>query len=177
MNNGEAAISALRKMSARRDEIARKYGDVIEACKKIQAEVAMAERAFWESPTPDGVRKVAALRPQADVARDIFGTLYRTHGARVDDEFSREYAKDLRAVLVRAAKYLLEKAQKAFNVELSRSRETLTREEFDLEEVEQAPRVRRAKREVERFARLIESIKQSSDALLWQHAAQILRSE
>ena len=67
------------------------------------------------------------------------------------------------------------KAQKAFNVELARSRETLTREEFDLEEVEQAPRVRRAKREVEKFERLVEGIKQSADGHLWQFSAEVLK--
>src|SRR5438876_5218335 len=87
VNSGEAAIGKLQELARQREQIERKYESVLGECKKVQAEVEAAERDFSNNPTSALVRMLVVLRPQAVVASEIFGALYRTHGARINDEF------------------------------------------------------------------------------------------
>jgi len=174
VNNGEAAITRLREMAARRDEITQKYDDVLAEAKKVQAQAEAAERDFNKNPSADLVRKLCELRPQGEVAREIFSMLYRSVGARSNDEFNREHAKDLRPTLLKAAKHLLAQAQETFDAELAHSREALGKEGFDDEAISQSPKVRHAEWRVEKFERLVDTIKSSADEQLWQNASALL---
>jgi hypothetical protein len=76
--------------------------------------------------------------------------------------------------LLRAAKHRLDQAEKKFDAEFAHSQKTLAAEGFDDEEVRQAPKVRAAQREVERFESLISNINSSKDEVLWTHATSLL---
>ena len=151
-----------------------RFDAVLHECKAIQGEAEAAQREFDANPSAAGVRKLAALRPQAVVASEIFASLYRSVGARANDEFNREHAKDLRAVLLTASKFKLTQAQKEFEIALAHARETLGAEGFDADEISESPKVRAAKWQVEKLERLVASIESSTEGTLWQHAGQIL---
>lgn len=171
---GEGAINWLRAMEQRRAEITRKYTDTLAEAKKNQGAAKEAELSFWREPTPAGVREFVRCASQADAADAVFSELYRRIPTAIDAEFNREYAKDLRAVLVAAARHRRIQAQEKLDSILGHSREALSKEGFSPDDVEQSPRVRDASRQVERFERLVASIESSTEGTLWQHAGQIL---
>ena len=108
---GEGAINWLRAMEQRRAEITRKYTDTLAEAKKNQGAAKEAELSFWREPTPAGVREFVRCASQADAADAVFSELYRRIPTAIDAEFNREYAKDLRAVLVAAARHRRIQAQ------------------------------------------------------------------
>jgi hypothetical protein len=179
-NGGENSIAELRALAQRRAEICKKYEAVITECKTIEAEVVAAERDFVANPSVAGVRRLVSLRPQLDIAIDLRSALTRsiTYGQRVESEFLSECqrrGKDyLRNVLIKAASFHLAQAREKFDAELKRARQTLAQEGFDDEEVRQAPRVRDAQRQLERFERLVANIQSSTDEHLWQNALALL---
>jgi hypothetical protein len=108
---------------------------------------------------------------------EIFALLYRRTPSLVESAFFSEFGKDLRAVLLRAAKHLCAQAEKRFAEELSRAREVLKAENFDDEAILQSPRVHDAKSRVERFEHLIAAISSAPDNQLWQHAPSLLAKD
>ena len=176
LNNGQGALNRLRSMQKREAEIAQKHKSVLDECKKVESEVATAQRAFDQNPTPDGVHKLIAIRLRSREAAEIFtGLDQRLRRGAANQEFLAEFKTELRDTLVAAAKHKLKEAEDTFENELKRARETLSKEGFDQDEILAAPKVRAAKWQVEKMERLLESITSSKDEHLWQSAAEILK--
>jgi hypothetical protein len=175
-NGGEEAINKLRVMAKRHAEITREANDLLATTKKIETEAVEAERDFNQNPTVAGLRKLVVLRPQGREATEIFGELHRRIGlgGMVAAKFLAEHKKDLRAVLLSAATYRAQEAWKKFDAELAHSRQALSKEGFDDNEVRAAPKVRDAQHRAERFERLVENIRLGKDENLWNLAEQLL---
>src|SRR5437870_917638 len=111
--SGEDAISRLRQISQRRDEIERKYKSVLDECKKIEAEVATAQQEFDANPTPDGVHKLITVRLRSREATEIFAALdQRLRHGLANREFLAEFKTELRGVLLAAVKHRLKRRRK-----------------------------------------------------------------
>lgn len=155
-------------------EIGKQFSGLIDLALTISSEHETCLGRVRETWDPRDLRAAIDARAKSGVAHEIAASL-RIMGARDRVVQKRWIAQnsDWRETLVRCAEHRAKTADENYHRALAATTRRLRPHNFDQEQIEGSPEVRRARSQREQFARILERVKSEPDETAWQFASDL----